>query len=78
MKLLDQLSPNEKVLWSGKKAKSVSFFESIFNPLMPFALLWALIDGFIIYAIAHAENADDFSSSGFPVIGFFAIHLLPV
>ncbi|MBP0968139.1 MAG: PH domain-containing protein [Oscillospiraceae bacterium] len=78
MKLLDQLTPNEKVLWYGKKAKSVSFFESIFNALMPFALIWALFDGFVIYAISHANNADDVKSAGFGILGFFAIHLLPV
>lgn len=78
MKLLDQLSPNEKVLWYGKKAKSVSFFESIFNPLMPFALIWALFDGFVIYAISHANNADDVASAKTGIIGFFAFHLLPV
>lgn len=79
MKLLDQLSSSEKVLWYGKKAKGVSVLESIFNPLLPFALLWALVDGGIILASVFATSAADTPKAlNLGLIGFFAIHLLPV
>lgn len=79
MKLLDQLSSNEKVLWYGKKAKGVSVLESIFNPLLPFALLWALVDGFIIFGATAANKAADAPKGlGIGLFGFFAIHLMPV
>ena len=79
MKLLDQLSSSEKVLWYGKKAKGVSVLESVFNPLLPFALIWALVDGFIIFGVTAANNAADVPKGlGLGLLGFFAIHLMPV
>lgn len=79
MKLLDQLSSSEKVLWYGKKAKGVSVLESIFNPLLPFALIWALVDGFIIFGATAASKAGDAPKGlGLGLLGFFAIHLMPV
>ena len=39
---------NEKILYEGKPNKKCYIFESIFNPLLPFALLWAIIDFGII------------------------------
>ena len=79
MKLLDQLSSSEKVLWYGKKAKGVSVLEAIFNPMLPFALIWALIDGGIILASVFATSAADTPKVlDLGLIGFFALHLLPV
>ena len=34
----------EKILYEGKPSKKCFVFESIFNPLLPFAILWAVID----------------------------------
>jgi hypothetical protein len=31
----------EKILYAGKPDKKCFIFESIFNPLLPFAVLWA-------------------------------------
>ena len=74
MKLLDQIGSNEKVLWMGKKAFTVSILESIFNPLMPFALIWGLLDSSMFFDISNA------GSSGLDIgmLGFFLIHMLPV
>ena len=39
----------EKVLYFGKPDKKCFIYESVFNPLLPFAALWAVIDfGFIL------------------------------
>lgn len=79
MKLIDQLSSTEKVLWYGKKAKGVSVLEAIFNPMLPFALIWALIDGAFIFGITAASQTSDVPRGmGLGLLGFFAIHLMPV
>ena len=36
----------EKILWKGKPSKKCFILESIFNPLLPFALMWLLFDIF--------------------------------
>ena len=48
MNLRDQISRGEAVLWNGKKSVKVSVLEAIFNPMLPFALIWLAFDaGFI-------------------------------
>ncbi len=78
MKLLDQISGNEKILWHGQKEKAVSVLESIFNPLMPFALVWALIDGGFIFGAGRAAAETGFGGIGIGMAAFFLIHLMPV
>lgn len=76
MKLREQISTGERVLWEGKKDTKVSVFEAIFNPLMPFALIWFIFDmGFI--AVFSQEIPTDGAFLG-SMIGFFALHLMPV
>ena len=73
MKLREQISTGERVLWEGKKDTKVSVFEAIFNPLMPFALIWFIFDmGFI--AVFSQEIPTDGAFLG-SMIGFFALHL---
>lgn len=76
MRLEDQLSVGEQILWSGKKAVAVSVLESIFNPFLIFALIWLLVDlSFIGMAGAFMLMGD---SMGLFILGFFVIHLMPV
>lgn len=76
MRLEDQLSVGEQILWRGKKAIAVSVLESIFNPFLIFALIWLLVDlSFIGMAGAFMLMGD---SMGLFILGFFAIHLMPV
>ena len=76
MRLEDQLSVGEQILWRGKKAVAVSVLESIFNPFLIFALIWLLVDlSFIGMAGAFMLMGD---SMGLFILGFFAIHLMPV
>lgn len=67
---------NESVLWKGKPDKKCFLFESIFNPLLPFALIWALIDftaiGFTAFSAGNNNGILLF------LIPFFALHLMPV
>ena len=72
-KLID---PKERVLYEGRPSKKCFIFESIFNPLMPFAILWALIDGFFIISASNGFNTD--SKELLFLIPFFLLHLMPV
>ena len=68
----------EKIFWQGRPNKKCYILEGIFNPLLPFALIWFLFDAFFIGAIFVADkNAADMP----PLIFFgffFALHLMPV
>ena len=66
---------NEKILYEGKPSKKCFVFESIFNTVMPFALIWAIIDfGFIGGAFAFGEMKE----MAFFIIPFMLLHLMPV
>ena len=46
LKLL--IGKDEKIIYAGKPNKKCFIFESVFNPLLPFALLWGGFDFFFI------------------------------
>lgn len=61
---------NETILYEGKPDKKCFIFESIFNPLLPVAIIWAIFDtGFLGIAIG---------SMNFVMIPFMLFHLMPV
>ena len=66
---------NEKVLWQGKPNKRCFVLEGIFNPLLPFALIWFLFDSMFIVAFVSSGASTTFSI--FPLI-FLLFHLMPV
>ncbi|MBO5576784.1 MAG: PH domain-containing protein [Ruminococcus sp.] len=69
----------EQVLWRGTPLKKCFIFESIFNPMLPFALLWAVFDiGFIVLSSKSSNQSGADKSLGIFLIVFFAIHLMPV
>ena len=73
------VSENEKILYEGKPDKKCFIFESIFNPVMPFALIWGLIDfGILGGSLASRKRSrnNDFSNS-FYAITSYAIMDLP-
>lgn len=65
---------DERILWKGNPDKKCFILESIFNPLLPFALVWLLFDSLII--------GKGFSSGGTEVksflVVFMLLHLMPV
>lgn len=77
--LYNMLDENEEILWSGKPNLKCFFLESIFNPLLPFAVIWALFDGFFISMLFH-KGTQTTQTPFLPIvfIGFFALHLMPV
>lgn len=83
MSALEQLhtmvGKNENILWSGKPNLKCFILESIFNPLLPFALIWALFDGFFIFMLTHgASHTKTPVGLAIPLVAFFALHLMPV
>lgn len=68
--LKSMVGMDETILYEGKPDKKCFIFESIFNPLMPFAIIWALFDmGFLRMA------SGDMS---FIMLPFMLFHLMPV
>ena len=68
---------SETILWRGKPNKKCFVLEGIFNPLLPFALLWGAIDFGFISLVMNQGGEDAKTMAGF-MIPFFAIHLMPV
>lgn len=71
------IGPNERVFWFGKPEKKCFILESIFNPLLPFAAIWAIFDFGVIGGAFHDGGASG-SGVGFFIIPFMLLHLMPV
>lgn len=65
---------NENILYEGKPSKICFVFEGIFNPLLPFALLWGIFD----FSIIGGFLTMDMSEATYFLIPFFLLHLMPV
>lgn len=68
------LIDGENILWKGEPDKFCYIWRSV-GKLVPFALLWLLIDGSFISMIFSSEVP---SQMIWFLIGFFALHLIPV
>lgn len=66
---------NEKILYEGKPNLRCYVFESIFNPLLPFAIIWALFDSLFIGA---ALMSDSEGGILLVIILFVLLHMMPV
>jgi membrane protein YdbS with pleckstrin-like domain len=66
---------NEKILYEGKPNKKCFIFESVFNPLLPFALLWAAIDFGIVGGSIFSGGSKNILIF---LIPFMLLHLMPV
>ena len=76
---------DERIMWEGRPNKKCFIFESIFNPLLPFAIIWGLFDLFFFKSFFAVENT--VKSAGASDIGLFGgsfilvfllFHLMPV
>lgn len=65
---------DEKIIYTGKPNKKCFIFESVFNPLLPFALIWGIIDFFFIGVSLSSKKED----AMFFIIPFMLLHLMPV
>lgn len=70
---------NEKILWQGKPNKRCFILEGIFNPLLPFALIWFLFDSLFIAAFISGSATAGVPKT-FVILPFVFIlfHLMPV
>ena len=73
---------NEKILWQGKPDKKCFVLEGIFNPTLPFVLVWFLFDSFILTAAFFGINDPEEASGGSPffvlMLLFILVHMTPV
>lgn len=73
MRVFSIVGKGEKIMWSGKPDKKCFILESIFNAMLPFALIWGIIDfSFMGVALSSKDESAMF------IIPFFALHLMPV
>jgi len=69
---------DEHILWTGTKDKRVATLEGVFNPLAPFAILWALFDAVFIGGFTLSGQVGEMGGFALVLIPFFALHLMPV
>lgn len=68
--LKSMVGSDETILYEGKPDKKCFLFESIFNPLLPVAIIWAVIDlGFLGVGMTSGQ---------FVMIPFMLFHMMPV
>lgn len=65
---------DERVFWKGTPDKKCFILESIFNPLLPIAAIWLLIDCFIIGAGFQSGKPE----IKILIVLFMLLHLMPV
>lgn len=70
----------ERIMWHGKPQFKCFVLEAIFNPMLIFALVWGAIDGaMMLFVFSDSSFMGDFGKFGTAaMLGFFALHLMPV
>ncbi|MCQ2070596.1 MAG: PH domain-containing protein [archaeon] len=71
MDLESMVGSGEKVLWKGRPDRKCFVMEAVFNPLLPFAVIWAIFD-LSIMGFAGGSGMGGFVSL------FLLIHMAPV
>ncbi len=69
--------PDERIHWFGRPNRKCFILECIFNPMLPFAIVWSAFDGFMLFGIGFAKTGGNFKQLAF-VCAFFLFHLMPV
>lgn len=68
--LKSMIGMDETILYEGKPDKKCFIFESILNPLLPVAIIWAVLDmSFMGFAVGGMQRI---------MIPFMLIHMMPV
>ena len=68
------VGPNEKIFYEGRPNKTCYVFEGTFNPMLPIALIWGLLD----LSFMKTAFSSDISDMTFFLVPFFMFHLMPV
>ena len=71
---------DETILWQGRPNKKCFILESIFNPLLPFAILWTVIDlGGIGFGLVPNVVKHEIETGVLIYLTvFFLFHMMPV
>lgn len=72
--LKQMVGNNETIYYEGKPDKKCFIFESVFNKLLPVAIIWAILD----FSIIGGSFSANMSGMSFFMIPFFIFHLMPV
>ncbi len=79
------LGSNETILWRGGPDKKCFILESIFNSMLPVAILWGAIDMFVFFSAMESMTPDpeaDVAPADYtnlvPILIFILIHMMPV
>ena len=68
--LKSMVGMDETILYEGKPDKKCFIFESVFNPLLPVAIIWAVLDmSFMGLAVSGMQMV---------MIPFMLVHMMPV
>ena len=73
-KLRKCIRPDEKIIWEGHPDKKCFMYESWFNPLLPFVIVWIAVD-FLAIALAVAKEGN--ITIPF-LIGFLIVFSFPI
>ena len=74
----DLLNDGEEIIWRGRPKLAAFIWSKVFN-MLPFALLWACVDGFVIYGLVTTDALVGVKPVYIAmIVGFFAVHLAPV
>lgn len=77
--LRSAVGTRETILWEGKPDKKCFILESIFNPMFPFALIWAAFDlGVFGFGFLASGATEEMGSISLVLIPFFLFHMMPV
>ena len=68
--LKSMVGMDETILYEGKPDKKCFIYESIFNPLLPIAIIWAIFDmGFLGFGMGSFQLF---------LVPFMLFHMMPV
>ena len=67
---------DETILYEGKPDKKCFIMESIFNPMLPIAIIWGIIDLVILGNVIGQMNG--IGGANFVMIPFMLLHMMPV
>ncbi len=69
------IGANEKIMWQGKPNKCCFILESIFNPLLPIAVIWAILDFSLLGGSLTQNTSGELELF---TVAFMLLHLMPV
>lgn len=82
--LKNMINPTETIMYEGCPDKKTFILESIFNPMLPVALIWGFFDMMMLFMSSTSDsvrvNGNQVSTQQglMFIVPFLLIHMLPV